>query len=55
MVMGLVKAATEPPPHETTRWTMDTLAEAMAAHGVPISASQIWRICRGFDLKPTLL
>ena len=24
----------------------------MAAHGVPISASQAWRICRALDLKP---
>jgi transposase len=31
---------------------MEALAEAMAARGVPISASQAWRICRGLDLKP---
>lgn len=24
----------------------------MAAHGVPISASQVWRICSALDLKP---
>ncbi len=51
-VLLLVKLVTEPPPHEATRWTMEALAEAMAAHGVPISASQIWRICSGLDLKP---
>ena len=31
---------------------MEALAEAMAAHGVPISASQCWRICSALDLKP---
>ncbi len=31
---------------------MEALAEAMAAHGVPISASQCWRICDALDLKP---
>jgi transposase len=51
-VLLLVKTVTEPPPHQATRWTMDALADAMAAHGVPISASQVWRICRGLDLKP---
>ena len=50
-VLLLVKTVTEPPPHEATRWTMDTLAGAMAAHGVPISASQVWRICKGPDLE----
>jgi transposase len=51
-VLLLVKLATEPPPDEATRWTMEALAEAMAAHGVPISASQCWRICDALDLKP---
>ena len=31
---------------------MEALAQAMAAHGVPISASQAWRICKSLDLKP---
>jgi len=31
---------------------MEALADAMATHGVPISASQIWRICSALDLKP---
>ena len=31
---------------------MEALADAMAAHGVPISASQCWRICKSLDLKP---
>lgn len=51
-VLLLVKLVTEEPPDGATRWTMEALAEAMAAHGVPISASQCWRICKGLDLKP---
>ena len=51
-VLRLVKTVTEPPPDAATRWTMDALAERMAEHGVPISASQAWRICRSLDLKP---
>lgn len=51
-VLLLVKTVTEPPPASATRWTMEALAEAMAAHGVPISASQCWRICKALDLKP---
>ena len=47
-VLLFVKTVTEPPPDGATRWTMEALAEAMAAHGVPISASQVWRICRGW-------
>jgi hypothetical protein len=31
---------------------METLAQVMNAHGVPISASQVWRICNALDLKP---
>jgi transposase len=48
----LVKLVTEEPSDGTTRWTMEALAEKMAAHGVPISASQCWRICSALDLKP---
>jgi transposase len=51
-VLLLVKTVTEPPPDGATRWTMEALAQTMAAHGVPISASQVWRICRALDLKP---
>jgi transposase len=51
-VLLLVKTVTEPPPEHATRWTMESLAEAMAAHGVPISASQVWRVCKALDLKP---
>ncbi len=51
-VLLLVKTVTEPPPDGATRWTMEALAEAMAGHGVPISPSQVWRICRALDFKP---
>src|SRR5215210_2914214 len=51
-VLLLVKTVTEPPPDGATRWTMEALAGAMNRHGVPISASQVWRICRALDLKP---
>ena len=51
-VLLLVKTVTEPPPDGATRWTMEALAGAMNEHGVPISASQVWRICRALDLKP---
>ncbi len=51
-VLRLVKTVTEPPPDTATRWTMEALAGRMAEHGVPISASQVWRICRSLDLKP---
>lgn len=51
-VLLLVKTVTEPPPAPATRWTMELLANAMAAHDVPISASQAWRICAALDLKP---
>jgi transposase len=51
-VLLMVKLVTEDPPDSSSRWTMDALAEAMAAHGVPISASQCWRICKALDLKP---
>ncbi|MGH9268829.1 MAG: IS630 family transposase [Acidimicrobiales bacterium] len=51
-VLRLVKTVTEPPPDSATRWTMDALADRMAEHGVPISASQVWRICQALDLKP---
>jgi len=51
-VLLLVKTVTEPPPDGSTRWTMEALAVAMNAHGIAISASQVWRICRALDLKP---
>ena len=51
-VLLLVKLVTTEPPDGSARWTMEALAEAMAGHGVPISASQCWRICEALDLKP---
>jgi transposase len=51
-VLLLVKTVTEPPPDGATRWTMEALAEVLNANGVPISASQVWRICHALDLKP---
>jgi transposase len=51
-VLLLVKLVTGEPPGGATRWSMEALAERMAAHGVPISASQCWRICSALDLKP---
>ena len=51
-VLLLVKTVTEPPPDSATRWSMEALSRVMADNGVPISASQCWRICRALDLKP---
>src|SRR5215213_430151 len=51
-VLLLVKTVTEPPANGATRWTMEALAAAMNGHGVGISPSQVWRICRALDLKP---
>jgi transposase len=51
-VLLLVKTVTEDPPGGAARWTMEALATVMGAHGVPISASQCWRICRALELKP---
>ena len=45
-VLLFVKTVTEDPPDGATRWTMEALAGRMADEGVPISASQAWRICR---------
>jgi transposase len=51
-VLLLVKTVTERPPDEATRWTMEAIAGRLNEHGVPISPSQVWRICRSLDLKP---
>lgn len=51
-VLLLVKTVTEPPPDEAARWTMEALARRLNEEGVPISASQAWRICKTLDLKP---
>ena len=51
-VLLLVKTVTEEPPQPASRWTMEALADRLHDAGVPISASQVWRICRALDLKP---
>jgi transposase len=51
-VLLLVKTVTEPPPEAATRWTMEAIARRLHEHGIGISASQVWRICRSLDLKP---
>jgi len=51
-VLLLVKTVTEPPPDAATRWTMEAIARRLNEHGVAMSASQVWRICKGLDLKP---
>ena len=50
LMVGTV--VTDPPPDNATRWTMEALARRLNDHGVPISASQVWRLCRALDLKP---
>ena len=51
-VLLMIKTVTEPPPDGATRWTMEALATVLNGHGIAISASQVWRICRALDLKP---
>lgn len=51
-VLLMVKTVTEPPPDDSTRWTMEALARRLNEHGVGISASQVWRLCKALDLKP---
>ena len=50
-VLLLVKTVTEPRPDEATRWTTEAIARRLNKHGVAISASQVWRICKSLDLK----
>src|SRR5580658_9545916 len=38
-----------PAPDGFRRWTVKLLADQMAAMGIPISVSQLWRICAGLD------
>jgi transposase len=39
-------------PDDASRWTMDSIAKRMNGNGIPISPSQVWRICIALDLKP---
>ncbi len=49
--LRIVKTICDTPPEPASRWTMDAVSQALADE-VGISASQVWRICRGLDLKP---
>jgi transposase len=49
--LKIVKTICEQPPAPASRWTMDAVAKALGDE-VGISASQVWRICDGLDLKP---
>ena len=51
-VLKMVHLVTTEPPDARTAWTCELVAEQMAAEGTPISASQVWRIFDGLDLKP---
>lgn len=51
-VLSMVHLVTTEPPDARTRWTCEMVAAAMNERGVPISASQVWRIFDGLDLKP---
>lgn len=51
-VLALVHMVTTDPPSTHARWTCELVAERMSQQGVPISASQVWRIFDGLDLKP---
>ena len=50
LMVGTV--VTDSPSDNATRWTMESLARRLNDQGVPISASQVWRLCRALDLKP---
>jgi transposase len=51
-VLTMVHLVTTRPPKGFERWTCEQIALAMARRGVGISASQVWRILDGLDLKP---
>lgn len=51
-VLTMVHLVTTEPPDARTRWTCELVAEQMNVRGVPISASQVWRIFDALDLKP---
>lgn len=51
-VLAMVHLVTTDPPQGCSRWTSEMVADAMAGTGVEISASQVWRIFDGLDLKP---
>jgi hypothetical protein len=49
--LRIVETICEEPPASASRWTMDAVSKTFAGE-VGISASQVWRICTGLDLKP---
>lgn len=51
-VLTMVHLVTTDPPEARTRWTCELVSERMSELGVPISASQVWRIFDALDLKP---
>lgn len=51
-VLTMVHLVTTDPPDARSRWTCDLVAQRMGERGVPISASQVWRIFDALDLKP---
>jgi transposase len=51
-VLAMVHLVTTTPPDGYSRWTCEMVAARMSETGVPVSASQVWRIFDGLDLKP---
>jgi transposase len=51
-VLKMVHLVTTDPPEGYARWSCELIAGRMSEEGVPISASQVWRIFDGLDLKP---
>ena len=51
-VLMMVHLVTTDPPDARTRWTCELVAQRMEEQGVPVSASQVWRIFDALDLKP---
>lgn len=51
-VLKMVHLVTTEPPVGYARWSCELIAGHMSEQGVPISASQVWRIFDGLDLKP---
>ena len=51
-VLKMVHLVTTDPPEGYARWSCELIAGRMSEEGVAISASQVWRIFDGLDLKP---
>ncbi len=50
-VLLLLSLLTRPAEDGAATWSMQSLAEAMARRGVPISSSQCWRICASMEYQ----